>query len=46
VLEIPCDVLIAAALEQQITADNAERLDRQLVVEAVAHSSALRALYA
>ena len=34
VLETPCDVLIPAALEHQITADNVERLDCRLVVEA------------
>ena len=34
VLEVPCDVLIPAALEQQITDENAERLRCRLVVEA------------
>jgi glutamate dehydrogenase (NAD(P)+) len=34
VLETPCDVLVPAALERQITADNAELLDCSLVVEA------------
>jgi glutamate dehydrogenase (NAD(P)+) len=34
VLEIPCDILVPAALEHQITAENAHRLDCQLVVEA------------
>ena len=34
VLEIPCDVLIPAAVERQITAENAERLDCRLIVEA------------
>ena len=34
VLEAQCDVLVPAALESQITAENAERLDCQLVVEA------------
>ena len=34
VLEAPCDVLVPAALESQITADNVERLDCRLVVEA------------
>ena len=34
VLETPCDVLVPAALEHQITADNADRLDCQLIVEA------------
>lgn len=33
-LELPCDVLIPAAVEGQITADNAERLACDLVVEA------------
>ena len=34
VLEVPCDILVPAALERQITADNAPRLDCKLVVEA------------
>jgi glutamate dehydrogenase (NAD(P)+) len=34
VLETPCDVLVPAALELQIDADNAPRLDCRLVVEA------------
>ncbi len=34
VLEAPCDVLVPAALESQITAENAESLDCRLVVEA------------
>ncbi len=34
VLETPCDVLVPAALESQITAENAERLDCRLVLEA------------
>ena len=34
VLETPCDILVPAALERQITAENAERLDCSLVVEA------------
>ncbi len=34
VVEVPCDVLVPAALEGQITADNAERIDCRLVVEA------------
>ncbi len=34
VLEVDCDVLIPAALEQQITAENAGRLRCRLVVEA------------
>lgn len=33
-LEVPCDVLIPAALECQITAENAARLDCRLIVEA------------
>ena len=33
-LEVPCDVLVPAALECQITADNAPRLDCRLVAEA------------
>ncbi len=34
VLEVDCDVLIPAAIEQQITEENAERLRCRLVVEA------------
>lgn len=34
VLEVPCDILIPAALEHQIDADNVERLDCELIVEA------------
>jgi glutamate dehydrogenase (NAD(P)+) len=34
VLETPCDVLIPAALERQITTDNAGKLDCKLIVEA------------
>jgi glutamate dehydrogenase/leucine dehydrogenase len=34
VLEIPCDVLIPAALENQITMENAARLNTRLIVEA------------
>ncbi|HUR84612.1 MAG TPA: Glu/Leu/Phe/Val dehydrogenase [Solirubrobacteraceae bacterium] len=34
VLEVPCDIVIPAALERQITEDNAERLQCTLVVEA------------
>lgn len=33
-LEIPCDILVPAALENQITADNAPRLQCKIVVEA------------
>jgi glutamate dehydrogenase (NAD(P)+) len=32
-LELPCDILVLAALEDQITALNASRLDTKLVVE-------------
>ena len=32
-LELPCDILVLAALEDQITAQNASRLDTKLVVE-------------
>jgi glutamate dehydrogenase (NAD(P)+) len=32
-LELPCDILVLAALEDQITAENAARLDTKLVVE-------------
>lgn len=34
VLEVPCDVLIPAALENQITAENAGRVQARLIVEA------------
>jgi len=34
VLEVPCDVLVPAALERQITTDNVDRLDCSIVVEA------------
>jgi glutamate dehydrogenase/leucine dehydrogenase len=33
-LELPCDILIPAALENQIRGDNAERIQARLVVEA------------
>jgi glutamate dehydrogenase (NAD(P)+) len=34
VLEVPCDMLIPAALERQLTAENASRIDTRVVVEA------------
>ena len=34
VLETPCDVLIPAALERQITTENADRIECRLIVEA------------
>jgi glutamate dehydrogenase (NAD(P)+) len=34
VLEVPCDVLIPAAMENQITLDNADRVRTRLIVEA------------
>jgi glutamate dehydrogenase (NAD(P)+) len=34
VLEAPCEILIPAAVEQQITSDNAERIAAEMVVEA------------
>jgi glutamate dehydrogenase (NAD(P)+) len=34
VLEVPCEIVIPAAFERQITEDNAERLQCELVVEA------------
>jgi glutamate dehydrogenase (NAD(P)+) len=34
VLETPCDILIPAAIERQITSENAGRLDCKLIVEA------------
>jgi len=33
-LELPCDVLIPAALENQLTKDNADRVQARLIVEA------------
>jgi glutamate dehydrogenase (NAD(P)+) len=32
-LELPCDILVLAALEDQITAENAPRIDTKMVVE-------------
>jgi glutamate dehydrogenase (NAD(P)+) len=32
-LELPCDILVLAALEEQVTAENASRVDAKLVVE-------------
>jgi glutamate dehydrogenase (NAD(P)+) len=34
VLEVPCDVLIPAALERQITEANASRIEARIIVEA------------
>jgi glutamate dehydrogenase (NAD(P)+) len=34
VLETPCDILIPAAIERQITTENADKLDCKLIVEA------------
>jgi glutamate dehydrogenase (NAD(P)+) len=34
VLEVPCDVLIPAAVEREITTENVDRLHSQLIVEA------------
>lgn len=33
-LELPCDILIPAALENQITAENADRIKARIVIEA------------
>lgn len=33
VLELPCDILLLAALESQITSDNADRIQASLIVE-------------
>jgi glutamate dehydrogenase (NAD(P)+) len=32
-LELPCDILVLAALEDQLTAENAHRVDTKLIVE-------------
>jgi glutamate dehydrogenase (NAD(P)+) len=32
-LELPCDILVLAALEEQVTAENASRVDAKLVAE-------------
>ena len=32
-LELPCDILVLAALEDQITADNAPRIDARMIAE-------------
>jgi glutamate dehydrogenase (NAD(P)+) len=32
-LELPCDILVLAALEEQLTAENAPRIDTKMVVE-------------
>jgi glutamate dehydrogenase (NAD(P)+) len=34
VLEVPCEIVIPAALERQVTEDNADRLQCELVIEA------------
>ena len=34
VLEQPCDILIPAAIERQITTDNADKLDCKMIIEA------------
>ncbi len=34
VLEVPCDILIPAAIENQITSENADRIQARVVVEA------------
>ncbi|MDH3731837.1 MAG: Glu/Leu/Phe/Val dehydrogenase, partial [Acidimicrobiia bacterium] len=34
VLEVPCDILIPAAMESQITSDNADRVKAKVIIEA------------
>ena len=34
ILEVPCDIIIPAAIESQITAENADRIDARLISEA------------
>ena len=43
VLELPCDVLVLAALEDQLTADNAPRIDTRLVAEGANGPTSLEA---
>src|SRR5205807_4304448 len=43
VLEAPCDILVPAALERQLTLENVRRLDCRLVVEAANGPTTLEA---